>query len=106
MTFKEMISAYQRASTPEEKMDLHRVFYAQFVTDTHKKTVARLIGVEKILASEDPHFNDIPLEKWETIKPPLGTSKKIEDLGSWLTVSHIVCINKEAARQLKEQDDE
>ena len=42
---------------------LHRQYYAQLVNGSTIACVVRLIGPEKLLASTEPHFNDIPLQR-------------------------------------------
>ena len=81
----------------------HREYYAQFVTSQTTHYVARQIGVEKIKASTDPHLNDIPIAKWDSIPHYLDGSK-LKEAGDYLTDAGWVCIAKEAARQLVEED--
>ena len=39
----------------------HNEYYAQFVNAAVLMRVSRMIGLDKINASKDEHFNDIPL---------------------------------------------
>lgn len=84
----------------------HREYYAQFVDDSIISEILRRIGKDAILASTDKHFNDIPLERWDTLVHYAIThaaSEALRDAGDCLTLAGGVCILKEAARQIKEQ---
>lgn len=80
----------------------HREYYAQFVTEGLRDVVQSMIGIDRIKASTDQSFNDIPLAKWDRIPMPLGTSEKLKKCDDYLTKCGIVCIAKEAAQQIKE----
>lgn len=102
----------------------HREYYSQFVNDEVKQLVARRIGRKKILASTDPHFNDIPLHRWDALagfsnrqysrefgpfepaRSPLfycvGRSI-VEANGGGVSPSDLVCVAKEAAQQIREE---
>lgn len=45
----------------------HQAYYEQFETPALKRAVLTLIGKKAILASTDPHLNDIPLRKWDQV---------------------------------------
>lgn len=77
----------------------HREFYAQLVTPLFPAYIGRQIGHDRLMSSTDPHLNDIPLRHWDAVAVPLGTGAKLEELGTFLTSAHCVCIAKEAARQ-------
>lgn len=100
------------------KERLHRKYHGQFVNEEIKRTVLLVIGREAILNSEDYHFNDIPLRKWDAMsgyraypthafKPPQEVVNSMcRALGKKTVVvspSDCVCIYKEAARQIKEE---
>jgi hypothetical protein len=96
--------AYLDSTTGDRAQD-HRAYYAQFVTDHHRATVARFIGLTKLVESKDPHFNDIPLRKWDAIEGLIltpSTSAHLRKAGDFPTSGGSVCIAKEAARQLLE----
>lgn len=78
----------------------HRRYYAQFVSPQTIATVAGQIGREALLASTDPHLNDIPLHRWGSTTFTLAMPMKAA--GDYLTKSGRVCIAKEAARQFIE----
>jgi hypothetical protein len=72
--------------------------------------VRRCIGVETLLASTDPHLNDIPLHRWDVMTGSLfrqsGMRAQMRDVGEIRSLSTGVCILKEAARQSIEQEKE
>lgn len=81
----------------------HRRYYSQFVTPAVIAQVAACIGADKLRASRDPHFNDIPLHRWDILAQnlgPLGAS--FQALGDYATLGGLVCVAKEAARQFVE----
>lgn len=90
------------------RVALHRAYYAQFVTPSIIDYVRQLIGEQAIKTSVDPHFNDIALSKWDHLDiliRPIGAriNKEINGQSAW-SVSDTVCVAKEAARQIKEQN--
>lgn len=90
--------------TRKEYMDgivSHREYYGQFVTEEVKKTLLRLIGKKEILSSQDEHFNDIPIAKWDALPAP-NVKDKMKLTGDYLTLAGSVCIYKEAAKQIKD----
>ena len=82
----------------------HNEYYAQFVHAGVKNMVRLYIGESAIRNSTDPHLNDIPLVKWDSLATNLsGVSVKLHECGDYLTLATGVCILKEAARQIKEE---
>lgn len=95
----------------------HREYYAQFVTEDIKQKVLAKIGRKAILSSTDPYFNDIGLAEWDAlfgvhngrmgsdIKPRCSAEvdRLMREMGDYPTLAGLVCIAKEAARQIKEQ---
>ena len=81
----------------------HSEYYAQFVTPAVTHTVLRQIGRDAIMESTDPHFNDIRLSKWDALFPlvPANVATKIRECGDYPTLAGMVCLAKEAARQIK-----
>ena len=77
----------------------HSEYYGQFITSAARLIVINTIGRERILASDDPHFNDIPLRLWDRLSFPI---KNMKEAGDYLTLAGGVCIAKEVARQYKE----
>lgn len=95
----------------------HDVYFDQFATRPVVQIVRQYITEEAILASKDPHFNDIPLAKWDRLKDQIGMA-----VGRYLSESNItmyaadfvpqpgmnyyslsdtVCVAKAAARIIK-----
>ena len=97
MTRKEYISASR-----EEAHAAHRRYYGQFVNQRTINAVVRAIGSDRLLASTDPHFNDIPLAQWDRLVGSLPLAASLRDAGDYLTLGGGVCIAKEAARQYVE----
>ncbi len=81
----------------------HREYYGQFVDQSTINRVCRSIGKGRIKASTDPHFNDIPLGTWDRLGINSTTLQaKMKALGDYPTAAGLVCIAKEAARQIAE----
>ena len=70
----------------------HEEYYGKFVTGYLLQVVSDSIGIDRLKASTDEHFNDIPLEEWDKLVPFTGTN----------SMGHGVCVLKETARQLLE----
>lgn len=81
----------------------HRRYYAQFVNGRTIAYVAGHIGGSKILASTNPHFNDIPLALWDSLSHSLPLAMPFKAAGDICTLSGLVCAAKEAARQYVER---
>lgn len=77
-------------------------YYSQFVTDATKRVVKSYIGLRKLKNSTDEHFNDIPLQTWDSL-PIAYNRQAMESCGDYLTLAGHVCIMKEAARQILEE---
>jgi hypothetical protein len=81
-----------------DKEVTHRQYYGQFVNDWLKTIVSNSIGIDRIKASTDDRFNDIPLAEWDQLSGILpNTNFDTSDLCSK------VCILKEAAKQIREE---
>lgn len=82
-----------------------RAYYGQYVTAEVKQLVLRYIGMEPIRASEDKHLNDIPLRRWDSMVRhlPHQITVALRENGDWLSLGNGVCILKEAARLLREE---
>ena len=100
----------------------HRRYYAQLVNNRTIAQVVAHIGVTRLLASADPHYNDIPLADWDRLcgyeminygyargdmtqtRPPVfPLAASFESLGDYPTQAGLVCVAKEAARQYVER---
>lgn len=112
---------YLSASRAEQPA-AHRRYYAQLVDNRTIAQVVAHIGVTRLLASADPHYNDIPLQEWDRIcgftminygyargdmtqtRPPVfPLATTFESLGDYPTQAGLVCVAKEAARQYVER---
>lgn len=94
-----MRDAQHEGPTPHSA---HRRYFGQFVTPGTKHRVLSVIGLERLMASTDPHFNDIPLSLWDGMAPLLPGSGSFEKAGDFYTLANGVCLAKEAARQIVE----
>lgn len=93
--------------------ELHRPYWAQFVTEPHRNTARAIL--KQYPNPKDPHLNDIPLRIWDAYKEStrnalqrdkwqrcgcfpgtIGTDRVV------FSLSDNTCILKEAARQLLE----
>ena len=45
----------------------HQQYYSQFVTPGVISLVKHQIGVERLLSSTNPNFNDIPMALWDRL---------------------------------------
>ena len=89
----------------------HHAYYSQFVTPRVVALVERNIGTDAIVASTDPHFNDIPLHKWDALESQLPSKRSIALAGMftqnhatavpWCTPSDCLCTLKAAAKIIK-----
>lgn len=80
----------------------HREYYAQFVTASIKNYVESRFGIERLKNAllEDKYLNSIKLNEWDM----LHISVDMSDYGDRLTPAGKVCILKEAATQLCEEN--
>lgn len=88
------------ASRDESRAAYHR-YYSQFVTPDTVRIVVEVIGGERILASTDPHFNDIQLINWDVL-PAVLDLDKLKLAGDYLSVAGKVCVMKTAARMWRD----
>jgi hypothetical protein len=90
-----------------ERTEAHRAYYAQYVDEDVKARVLRHIGLDALLRSRDEHLNDIPLKCWDTFVEmrmiPKSVADKLRENGDYLTLATGVCVMKEAARQIIEE---
>jgi hypothetical protein len=78
-------------------------FYGQFVTKNIIDWVDNAIG-SRIRSSTDPSFNDIDLRFWDSLSPIVIIGPKSKELGLWDCLASRVCILKQAARIIKEEN--
>ena len=93
--------------TREQYMDGqidHDTYYSQFVTYGVLQLVRSGSIKRVILSSKDPHFNDIPLNRWDLMAGALPSDAillhKLADRGG-ISRANRVCILKAAAKQLR-----
>lgn len=77
-------------------------FYRQFVTKNIIDWVDNSLG-SRIRSSTDPHFNDIDLRYWDGLAPIVIIRPKNKE-GLWDCLASRVCILKQAARIIKEEN--
>lgn len=84
----------------------HEQYFRQFVTPFVKALVQDAIGLEAINASTDKHLNDIPLQRWDRLHPGISEITKAlrKHAGECNSISTSVCIAKQAARMLQEDE--
>ena len=82
----------------------HREYYAQFVDERTKHHVRFGIGMKTLRASTCEHLNDITLKRWDRLVPCAPGSGKFKEAGDSYTLSGGVCMLKEAAKQLLEEE--
>lgn len=100
--------------THEEYLDLSRTgdslaafhqYYGQFVTPYVTELVRARIGEDRIKASKDVHFNDIPLKLWDELVPCVrhAVSVRNEEINGTRCVSicECVCTLKTAAHIIR-----
>lgn len=80
----------------------HQQYYEQFVTPGVRARVNACIGLDRIRASTDPHFNDIPLFLWDRAHGNSFPSMK--EAGDFLTLAGMVCIQKAYAQQIRAKE--
>ena len=95
---------YMAFSGTEGAWDAHRRYYAQFFDPDYIHRVAVQIGKSRLLASTDPHLNDIPLHMWDVAPEPHHYKSSLKAVGDFWSLNARVCVAKEAARQFIEKN--
>lgn len=89
-----------------DSQNLHRRYYAQFVTPGIFHMVERRFTAERLVRCSDQlYFNTIPLHQWDQLVPMLERMvdrQLMKSLGEGWSLGTGVCILKEAARQVVE----
>lgn len=82
----------------------HQEYYSQFVNDRVLNVVSRF-RKKKLIEGKDQHFNNIPLQYWDKVLVPVPfeIANNMKALGDYPTPAGVVCILKEAARQIVEK---
>lgn len=101
----------------QDSSNLHRQYFGQFVNENVKRAVLHAIGKEALLASTDEHLNDIPMKHWdrlsgfafrgsEMVMRPTNIEpidiKLLRETGEGVSCASLVCIYKEAGKQIRE----
>jgi hypothetical protein len=92
----------------EEKLCSYREYWAQFVTES-ARILLRGYGVDKLIQAyeSDENLNNIPLTTWDNLGRNISNRRLrllMEECGDWVTMAALVCILKEAATQLIEEE--
>ena len=105
ITRKELLENYSGKSE-EQRTELHRKYYAQFVTKGMKESIKQRIGIKRLLESCDEHLNDIPLVIWDSLGSGYKkeVSNRLKEHGDFYSLAGSLCIFKEAAKQLIEEE--
>jgi hypothetical protein len=89
---------------------LHHAYHIQFATDKTRQIVLDQIGRERILDSKCEHFNDIPLELWDSLHARVkdsinqrlkGQAEGFEPGRFGYSLADTVCIAKAIAKEYK-----
>ena len=83
----------------------HAEYYAQFGICLIK-LVENRIGKQRILESNDPYFNDIPMAEWDRLEPSVRQFvgcmiREYNGPKAGVSLSDCVCAAKSAARIIK-----
>jgi len=107
MTRQEYLAANTAGTSP------HREYYGQFVNKAVKDLVLSRFSKEKLTEAiqSEKNLNSIPLAQWDGLTQGLGAyyygvAEKMKELGDYRTLAGSVCILKEAARQIVEEETE
>ncbi len=82
----------------------HEVYYGQFVTPTVVALVEGRIGLDRVRASTDQAFNDIPLHLWDRLADSVRSlvgSAVAQANGGGTSLSDMVSVAKAAAQQIR-----
>jgi hypothetical protein len=83
--------------------ELFDAYFLQFAGPGYRSALSGKFGPEELLASTDPHFNDISLAHWDDAARalyPYVNHKKITEAGDFYTLSTGVCLAKTMAKDL------
>jgi hypothetical protein len=87
----------------------HREYYGQFVSAGVKSWVLQTFTKQELMQSTDPNLNDLPIDRWDRVIPspvPFTLVSRMTMVGDYATLGGLVCIAKEAARQIIEENQE
>jgi len=93
---------YNRKQYVAQKVD-HETYYSQFVTHQTRAAVIRAFGRNRLAQAlaEDKHLNNVPLRGWDKLARTLPFNRAALSKANTdgVSLSDVVCIAKEAARQ-------
>lgn len=96
---------YLELSRTDDSIEAFHMYYGQFVTPYVKELVRARIGEDRIRASKDMYFNDIPLKLWDELIPCVrhDISVRNDEINGTRCVSmcECVCTMKTAAHIIR-----
>ena len=96
---------YLELSRTDDGIEAFHMYYGQFVTPYVKELVRARIGEDRIRASKDMYFNDIPLKLWDELIPCVRHDISVmnEEINGTRGVSmcECVCTMKTAAHIIR-----
>lgn len=86
----------------------HAEYYGQFDSPEVRRAILKVIPLSDLMASTDPHMNDIKLSRWDTIRLPKETRCKLSVANGYETSiayahSDVVCLAKAVAKLMVEE---
>lgn len=115
MNRNEYLESGRDATSESERREIreaaHRTYYGQFVTDSVRAAVLARFSVATLREAfrEDSAFNTsaTPLPAWDQIAAQISTralGDAMRERGDYPTMGGLVCLAKEAARQIIESE--
>lgn len=83
----------------------HAEYYGQFDSPEVRRAILNVIPMFDLMASTDPHFNDIKLSHWDAIQLPEETRCKLAvangcQVSSVYSQTGVICLTKEVAKRM------
>ena len=90
------------------KQCTHAEYFGQFGSPAVRRAILRVIPMSDLMASRDPHMNDIKLSRWDNIRLDGEALRKLtianghaDASGHYVYAqSDIVCLAKEVAKRM------
>ena len=82
---------------------IHDEYFLQFANPIIRRILSNSITVEQLRESKDPHFNDIPLDRWDSIAKyitPYINNERLKEAREFNSLSTRDCILKALAKDL------
>ena len=82
---------------------IHNEYFFQFANPIIRRILSNSITLEQLSESKDPHFNDIPLDRWDSIAKyitPYINNERLKEAGEFNSLSTRVCILKAIAKDI------